>query len=45
MECILDVNRINKSLEDLVNEIALFHQPGDVIKLSYTAGDIKITIK
>lgn len=45
MECILDVNRINKSLEDLVNEIALFHKPGDIINLSYGAGNVKITIK
>lgn len=45
MEYILDVNRINKSLEDLVNKIALFHLPGDVITLSYSVGNVEITIK
>lgn len=45
MEHVLDVNKVNKSLEELVNEIAIYHLPGDIINLSYPAGDIKITIK
>lgn len=45
MEYILNVNKIIKSIEELLNEIAIYHLPGDIIKLSYPAGDIKITIK
>ena len=45
MEHIIDVNKINKSLEELLNEIVIYHLPGDVITLHYPAGDIKITIK
>lgn len=44
-EHILDVSRINKSLEDLINEIAAYREPGDIINLSYSLADIKITIK
>ena len=45
MEHIIDINKVNKSLEELLNEIAVYHLPGDIITLHYSAGDIKITIK
>jgi hypothetical protein len=45
MEHVLDVNKVNKSLENLVNEIAIYHLPGDIITLHYPAADIKMTIK
>ena len=45
IEKILDVNKINSELESLVNEIASYHKPGDIINLSYSSGDVIITIK
>ncbi len=44
-DSILDTYRINKSFENLINEIALYHEPGYVINLSYGLADVKITIK
>lgn len=45
MEYIFNGDKVIKSIEELLNEIAIYHLPGDIITLHYPAGDIKITIK
>ena len=41
----MNVNKIDRAIEDLINEIAAHHLPGDIINLSYSTGNVKITIK